>query len=94
MVPELPSDVVSRICTHMNDDHADAVAGYARHFARCSDVASARIVALDAYGMDLDVAGTAGNVTVRIAFDHPLRDGEDARRTLVAMAQQTGPTRA
>ncbi len=77
------------ICEHMNDDHADAVSAYARTFGNIADVQSARLLSLDALGMDIDVDSAAGRATVRVAFDHEIRDADDARDTLIAMAKAT-----
>jgi putative heme iron utilization protein len=85
----LTSDAAAAICTHMNDDHADAIAGYARTFGGLVDVAEARIARLDADGMDLEVQTPAGTQLTHIAFDHVLVDGADARATLIAMARAT-----
>ena len=73
--------VSDRICRHMNDDHSSAVAAYARHYGGCPEGSAARLVAVTAQWMDLDVDGQP----LRIAFDHTLQDSEDAHRTLVAM---------
>lgn len=73
--------VSERICTHMNDDHADAVLTYARHYAGLSDARAARLLLIAPEAMELEVDGER----VRIAFDHRLSDSEDAHRTLVAM---------
>jgi putative heme iron utilization protein len=80
-----PEDAVS-ICRHMNDDHADSILGYARDFAGISDANGARMTSIDPSGMDIEIDGAAGPRTVRIAFDHELRDSADARDTLIAMA--------
>ncbi len=74
--------VSDRICRHMNDDHGSAVAAYARHYGNCPQAAAARLVAVTTSWMDLEVDGQQ---PLRIAFDHPLADSEDAHRTLVAM---------
>ncbi|KKZ12663.1 MAG: heme iron utilization protein [Candidatus Synechococcus spongiarum SP3] len=73
--------VSDRICRHMNDDHKSAVAAYARHYGNCPQVSAARLVAVTTEWMELDVGGQP----LRITFDHPLADSEDAHRTLVAM---------
>ena len=73
--------VSDRICRHMNDDHESAVAAYARHYGNCPQVLAARLVAVTTNWMDLEVDGQP----LRIAFDHPLADSEDAHRTLVTM---------
>ena len=91
MARTLTPQVVAEICQHMNDDHADSVATYARVFGGCTGVRSARIAKLDAEGMELDVDTDERSATVHIAFDHALQDVGDARRTLVAMAQRAQP---
>jgi putative heme iron utilization protein len=73
--------VSDRICKHMNEDHAEAVLAYARHYGSCSAPSAARMVAVRPEAMELEVDGAP----VSIAFDHPLADSEDAHRTLVAM---------
>ena len=76
------TDVVSaRICQHMNDDHAEAVVAYARHYGGVKAPTTARMLAVTPIDMELDVDGSS----LRIPFDHTLSDSEDAHRTLVAM---------
>ncbi|MAV12389.1 MAG: DUF2470 domain-containing protein [Cyanobacteria bacterium] len=76
------TDAVSaRICQHMNDDHAEAVLAYARHYGGVTSPTAARMLAVTPDEMELDVDGDR----VRIRFDHTLSDSEDAHRTLVAM---------
>ncbi|RCL54413.1 MAG: DUF2470 domain-containing protein [Synechococcus sp. MED-G71] len=77
----LTPDVSARICAHMNDDHADAVVAYARHYGGVSAPVQARMLEVQSDAMRLEVDGT----TLSIPFDHPLSDSEDAHRTLVAM---------
>jgi putative heme iron utilization protein len=73
----------------MNEDHADAVARYATVFARCAEVARARMVSLDSEGMDLEVFTSAGDSsTARVPFDHAVVDADDARVTLIALARE------
>ena len=73
--------VSARICAHMNDDHADAVLAYARHYGGVETAESARMVAVRPEAMELEVDGA----TIQIAFDHTLSDSEDAHQTLVGM---------
>ena len=76
------TDAVSaRICQHMNDDHAEAVLAYARHYGGVTSPTAARMLAVTPDEMELDVDGDR----VSIRFDHTLSDSEDAHRTLVAM---------
>ena len=73
--------VSDRICQHMNADHAAAVLAYARHYGGISTARHARMLAVGADAMRLEVDGTP----VEVPFDHSLQDSEDAHRTLVAM---------
>jgi putative heme iron utilization protein len=77
--------VSDRICTHMNDDHAEAVLLYAKIYGNLADATAATMKAIDPEGMDLTAQGTAGETPLRIAFDHTLTDSEDAHQTLIAM---------
>ena len=76
----LTATVSERICKHMNDDHAEAVLAYARHYGGVEAPQQARMVVVRPDAMELDVDGQR----VDVAFDHPLSDSEDAHRTLVA----------
>ena len=77
----LTSAVSDRICKHMNDDHAEAVLAYARHYGGVEAPQQARMVAVRPEAMELEVDGDR----LSVAFDHTLSDSEDAHRTLVAM---------
>ena len=77
----LTTEVSTRICKHMNDDHAEAVLDYARHYGGVDAPGSARMVAVMPNSMELEVDGSS----LRIPFDHTLTDSEDAHKTLVAM---------
>ena len=73
--------VSDRICKHMNDDHAEAVLAYARHYGGVANPGAARMLAVTPEAMRLEVDGAS----VEVPFDHTLSDSEDAHRTLVAM---------
>jgi len=77
----LTPDVSDRICKHMNDDHGEAVVAYARHYGGASGAQQARMLAITAEAMELEVDGQP----LSVSFDHTLTDSEDAHRTLVAM---------
>lgn len=67
---------------HMNADHRDALALYARHFGRAEGdgwIATG----FDADGMDL----AAPDATCRIFFPQPLRTARELRSVLVEMAK-------
>lgn len=68
---------------HMNEDHLDAIAVYARAFAGAPD-GNWTLTGIDAEGMDL----ASGDLVRRVFFHTPLTDGASMRDTLVAMARQ------
>ncbi|MBD2612238.1 DUF2470 domain-containing protein [Nostoc punctiforme FACHB-252] len=82
------AEVSSRICNHMNEDHADAVVLYAKAFGGITDAITAQMLSIDADGMDLTAQVNGENMPVRIPFDHVLADSEDAHQTLIAMVKQ------
>lgn len=67
---------------HMNGDHADAIARYARHYGKIAEPAEWVMSGIDVDGFDL----VAGDRTLRIFFETPLQSAEDMHKTLVAMA--------
>ena len=87
MADPLTPVVSDRICKHMNDDHAEAVLLYAKAYGAATDAIAAQMVSIDAEGMILQVQGTP-EPQLRISFDHPLQDSEDAHQTLIAMVKQ------
>ncbi|MDZ8104263.1 MAG: DUF2470 domain-containing protein [Nostoc sp. DedQUE12a] len=82
------AEISSRICNHMNEDHADAVVLYAKTFGGITDAIAAQMLSIDAQGMDLTAQVNGEDVPVRIEFDHVLVDSEDAHQTLIAMVKQ------
>lgn len=81
-------EVSQRICNHMNEDHADAVALYAQIFGNSPDTEVAEMVSIDAQGMNLVAKVKAESLPLRIEFDHILKDSEDAHHTLIDMVKQ------
>ncbi len=77
----LTASVSDRICRHMNNDHAEAVADFARHYGGVESTEGAVMTRVTPEAMVLEVAGSS----VSVPFDHTLSDSEDAHRTLVAM---------
>ena len=88
MSKDFSADISSRICKHMNDDHADAIVVYAKAFGGITDANAAQMLSIDAQGMDLTAQLNGEVVPVRIQFDHVLADAEDAHQTLIAMVKQ------
>ena len=68
---------------HMNEDHAAAVALYARHFANAPE-GNWKLIGIDAEGIDL----ADGDDARRVVFDLPLSSAGDMRETLVRLASE------
>ncbi|MDR6634432.1 putative heme iron utilization protein [Phyllobacterium sp. 1468] len=66
---------------HMNEDHADAIALYARFYAKAPN-GKWRMTGIDADGFDL----ADGDDVLRIFFQEPLNSAKDMHMTLVRMA--------
>ena len=85
MSEKITPAISDRICKHMNEDHSDAIALYAKAFGNKPETETATMESIDPQGMNL-VAQIAGEtVPIRVEFDHTLKDAEDAHHTLVAM---------
>ena len=72
-----------RAVDHMNDDHRDAIANYARYFAKAGGGGWA-MTGIDADGFDI----ADGDESRRVFFLSPLKDAQDMRRALVDMAKE------
>jgi len=88
MTEQFSAEVSSRICNHMNEDHANAVVIYAQAFGDLADATAAEMISIDPQWMDLTAQVNGETVPVRIQFDHVLADAEDAHHTLIAMVKQ------
>ena len=88
MADLLTPAISDRICKHMNEDHADAIALYAKVYGNQPETETAQMLSIDATGMNLSIQIQEKNDTLRIEFDHTLTDSEDAHQTLIAMVRQ------
>ena len=77
--------ISDRICKHMNEDHADAIALYAKAYGNAPETETAVMDSIDPQGMNISATISGETVPVRVEFDHTLKDAEDAHHTLVAM---------
>lgn len=84
----LTEAVSQRICNHMNKDHANAVVLYAQVYGQTQAATAAEMSSIDPHGMDLIAQVDGSSVAVRVEFDHPLQDSEDAHHTLIDMLKQ------
>ncbi len=80
--------ISDRICQHMNQDHAEAIALYARVYGNAPQAETATMNSIDPQGMNISARIAGEVVPVRVEFDHLLKDAEDAHHTLIAMIKQ------
>ena len=80
-IEPLTKESSTRICKHMNKDHADAVMAYAKYYGGIEICHRAQIINLSSELMELKV----DEQIIKIKFDHPLKDCSDAHQTLVSM---------
>jgi putative heme iron utilization protein len=88
MADPITPAVSQRICTHMNDDHAEAVLMYAKVYGQAKDATAATMKSIDPEGMDLNVMLGEEATTIRVPFERSLTDSEDAHQVLIAMVRQ------
>lgn len=87
--PDPLVDIADGAIDHMNDDHGQALADYARAFGGVDDPDSAHMVALDRLGFDLSVTDAAGRQQqVRVHFDEPLELPSQVRPTMVDLVER------
>jgi putative heme iron utilization protein len=82
-VVEALAESEQRAIDHMNDDHLDAVANYARYFAK-ADCGGWVMTGIDVDGIDI----AAGDDARRVFFPTPLKDAQEMRMALVEMAKE------
>ena len=84
--PFSPKDV-TRMVSHMNEDHADSVLAYAQHFGQCRDATAATLIDVTPDAMLLKVALLNDEKTIKIPFERPLESGHDAHMTMIKMSK-------
>jgi putative heme iron utilization protein len=82
------------ILKHMNDDHADAVLGYATSLAGIPDATSATMTAVDRYGFELATVTPKGPRATRLAFDVEVVTSDEVRRAMVALVKRARDPKA
>ena len=83
--PNSLAEAEQSILDHMNNDHAHNIADYCKHYLGTQD--SAVMIGIDCDGIDLRVGDRERGEVRRIDFDRTVRDANEARAALVAMAK-------
>ncbi len=77
-----------RICSHMNQDHPDAVKAYAEHYCGIKNCNNAIMLSISPDSMELKV----DDQNLKIKFDHILENCSDAHKKLVDMIKSIPAT--
>ena len=85
--PDPLADAAPGIIEHMNQDHADALIEYARHFAG-ETAEEATMVAVDRLGFKLRLRSGQRLSSVRIAFPREVTTAAQSRDVLIAMLKE------
>ncbi len=88
MSESITPKISDRICKHMNDDHPEEIALYARVYGNTPQAETATMNSIDPQGMDISAQVEGKVVPVRVEFDHTLENSQDAHHTLVSMIKQ------
>ncbi len=86
--PDALATSVPGMVQHMNADHAENLLGYAQGLLGLTWATRAQMLLIDRYGFDLRVSGETQTQVARYAFTEPLERAGDARKVLVALANQ------
>ncbi len=81
-------DAAQRILEHMNTEHEHNLVDYAKVFGNLAWAQSARMIAIDPYGFDMVVKGNDHHQSLRLAFDTPLKNVDDAHIKFVKIAKE------
>ncbi len=84
---ELTEAAIADIVEHMNADHGDSVRDYARYYGDMDVVDSATLRKFDEDSMTIVAVAEGKDHVLIIDFDHAIEDTDDARDTLIKMAQ-------
>ncbi|MEW5809350.1 MAG: DUF2470 domain-containing protein [Actinomycetota bacterium] len=74
--------------THLNDDHADALAAMARELGGYPDTRTASCTGVDRYGLDLRVMTDRGMAYTRIGFASPIDSIDELRSAAVELTRR------
>jgi putative heme iron utilization protein len=75
------------ICTHMNEDHADSLALFARTFAGLQ-TDSTRMISADRQGFDMIATSKGAHKHLRLGYPYEVATRDDVRKVIVEMVRQ------
>ena len=75
------------VCSHMNDDHADATKAIVAKFAGIEGLDAARMLCIDRLGMDVSCELEGESFDVRIAWTEPAEGRKDVKDRIVELTK-------
>lgn len=89
MTHQFDPEVISAICTYMNDDSMAATLSAIAAMGRPElEDARATMLTFDGDGMDLEVAGDAGPTVFRVNWTVPITTRDEVRGQLFALYER------
>ena len=82
---QLSSGEIDEIIQHMNQDHADSLLLYARHFGKCEEASRATLVGVTGETCTLHIEEPAGCKSVTIRLKRPVNKIKEAEIVMVEM---------
>ena len=76
---------IAEIVEHMNQDHADSLLLYARHFGKCEEASRATLVGVTGETCTLQIEEPAGCKSVTIRLKRPVNKIKEAEIVMVEM---------
>ncbi len=77
----ITEEVSKRICSHMNNDHMEALISYARYYCGVANPNQVKMIKITEKAIHLLV----DEKNLKVEFTHPLKDSSDAHKALVKM---------
>ena len=82
---QLSSGEIDEIIQHMNQDHADSLLLFARHFGTCREASRATLVEVTGETCTMHIEGPAGCKSVTISLKRPVNTIKEAEIVMVEM---------
>lgn len=79
--------VATGVIKHMNEDHQDSMVTMCKALTRAKDTSAATMTGIDRYGFEMSATTAVGPRPIRLAFDTPITNAQNARKALVALVK-------
>lgn len=76
------------VMTHMNDDHAQSIAGYVKYLVGVDSVEEAKMKRLDRYGFDCRVKSGGNWGVLRVPFEEPVTERKKIKDAIMSLSRK------